>query len=256
MAMQVVPAVDPGAPAVILSPHLDDAVWACFSLLDGDEDADVATVFAGVPEGAVGWWDRECGITDSAAHVRRRRAEDAATLGELGRRALHLPLLDDQYRNGEAVPPETIAAELREVAPAVSRVYAWTGIGHPDHLLVRDAGLALARAGVPVTLVSDYCYNTRRGWPTWVAADGRPEADEQWRDVLGAVLGGRLAEPRIVRLGAEQSDRKLRSMKGYVTQFDNIEREEPRWQDDGLPPSDPRKRGVEVFYDLGEPPAG
>ena len=31
----------------------------------------------------------------------------------------------------------------------------------------------------------------------------------------------------------------------------HIEAEEPRWQADGLPPSDPAKRAIEVFYDLG-----
>jgi LmbE family N-acetylglucosaminyl deacetylase len=250
------PTVDAGAPAVVLSPHLDDAVWACFSLLAGEEPAVVATVFAGIPQDGVGWWDRECGITDSAAHVRRRRAEDAATLATLGRRALHLPLLDDQYRNGDSTEPAEIAAELRERVPAVSRVYAWAGIGHPDHVIVRNTGLALARAGVPVTLVSDYCYNTRRGWPTWIAADGQAAADEQWRDVLGDALGDGITRPRVVRLDDHQSERKLAAMKGYVTQFDNIEREEPSWQDDGLPPSDPRKRVIEVFYDLDHrPPA-
>jgi len=39
-------------------------------------------------------------------------------------------------------------------------------------------------------------------------------------------------------------------MKGYVTQFDNIEREEPRWQFSGKLPSDPEMRIIEVFYDL------
>jgi len=39
-------------------------------------------------------------------------------------------------------------------------------------------------------------------------------------------------------------------MRGYVTQYENIEAEEPRWQADGLPPSDAAKRAVEVFYDL------
>jgi LmbE family N-acetylglucosaminyl deacetylase len=250
--MQGLPDVDPAAPAIVLSPHLDDAVWACFSLLASDQPLDVATVFAGIPEGTVGWWDRECGITDSAAHVRRRRAEDAATLGTLGRRALHLPLLDDQYRNGERVDPAQIAGELAEQAPRVSRVYAWAGIGHPDHMLVRDAGVFLAHAGIPVTLVSDYCYNTRRGWPTWVSPEGRPAADEQWREVIGDILGDRITQPRIARLDGEQSERKLEAMQGYATQYDNIEREEPNWQDDGLPPSDPRKRVIEVFYDLDD----
>ena len=75
------PRTDPSAPTVILSPHLDDGVWSCFSLLAREDDVVVATVFAGIPDAAPGWWDAQCGITDSAAHVRDRRAEDSAVLG-------------------------------------------------------------------------------------------------------------------------------------------------------------------------------
>jgi GlcNAc-PI de-N-acetylase len=239
---------DPGAPTVVLSPHLDDAVWACFSLLG--EGTVVATAFAGIPVGAPGWWDVQCGITDSAAHVHARRAEDAAVLRSLGARPVHLPLLDGQYRTEEPRPVDVIDA-LSEQVGAAARVVAWSGIGHPDHRLIRDAGLELHRRGIPVTLVADYCYSTRRGWPTWIdPVAGRPEADDQWRELLGGALGDRLRSPRIVRLSEHRSAAKLAAMRGYVTQFDNIEREEPSWQDDGLPPSDPAKRRIEVFYDL------
>jgi hypothetical protein len=245
-----VPAYDPGAPATVLSPHLDDAVWACFSLLIGDDPLVVATAFAGIPSDT-GWWDERCGITDSAAHVHDRRAEDRAVLASLGREAVHLPLLDGQYRENGCGPGE-IDAELTRAIPATSRVYAWAGIGeHPDHELVRDAGLAIAQAGVPVTLVVDYCYSTRHGWPTWVEEPGSPAADAQWERSIGSAVGEGLGRPRVRRLSAAESDRKLTAMRGYVTQYENIEAEEPRWQADGLPPSDPGKRITEVFYDLG-----
>jgi hypothetical protein len=104
---------------------------------------------------------------------------------------------------------------------------------------------------MPVTLVADYCYSTRHGWPTWIdAAGGRAQADEQWRELLGEALGDRISRPRVVWLDGADSTRKLAAMRGYATQFDNVEREEPNWQDDGLPPSDPAKRVIEVFYDL------
>jgi hypothetical protein len=245
-----VPAFDANAPAIVLSPHLDDAAWACFSLLIGDEPLVVATAFAGIPS-VTGWWDERCGITDSAAHVRERMAEDRAVLATLGREAVHLPLLDDQYRQNDDLDPGEIVAELTRTVPAAARVYAWAGIGdHPDHELVRDAGVALARAGVPVTLVADYCYCTRHGWPTWVEAPGSAAADAQWARGIGAAVGDMLQRPRIRRLSAAESDRKLAAMRGYVTQYENIEAEEPRWQADGLPPSDPAKRALEVFYDL------
>jgi len=245
-----VPSYDADAPTAVLSPHLDDPVWACFSLLIGDEPLVVATAFAGIPSGT-GWWDERCGITDSAAHVHARRAEDRAVLATLGREAVHLPLLDGQYRADGGCDPAEIVAELTRAIPAASRVYAWAGIGeHPDHELVRDAGLAIAQAGLPVTLVVDYCYSTRHGWPTWVEEPGSPAADAQWERSIGTAVGDRLDQPRVRRLSASESDRKLMAMRGYVTQYESIEAEEPRWQADGLPPSDPAKRAVEVFYDL------
>jgi LmbE family N-acetylglucosaminyl deacetylase len=243
------PRTDPSAPAVILSPHLDDAVWSCFSLLVRTDDLLVATVFAGVPDGAPGWWDLRCGIADSAAHVRDRRAEDAAVLRSLGRTAIHLDLLDGQYRE-VPVPAAEIVAALAERVPAVRRVYAAGGIGHADHALVRDAGALLRELGVPVTVYADYCYCTREGWPTFVSPDGRAEADEQWRASIGHLVGDRLAHPQVVRLTDEESGRKLEAMRGYVTQFANIEAEEPKWQVDGKPSADAGKRAVEVFYDL------
>jgi LmbE family N-acetylglucosaminyl deacetylase len=244
-------AVREDAPPVVLSTHLDDAVWACFSVLtDAQPRPVVATAFAGEPPPEPGWWDRKCGITDSAAHVRNRRAEDAAVLEGLGCRVVHLPLLDDQYRDGP-LPAEEIVRALAEQVPTTSRLYAPGGIGeHPDHLIVRDAGALLAASGVPTTVYADYCYSTRQGWPTWVEPDGRAEADEQWRRAIGGLVGERLAHPRVRRLVAAESERKLAAMKGYVTQYEAIEAEEPRWQQDGLPPSDPRKRAIEVFYDL------
>jgi LmbE family N-acetylglucosaminyl deacetylase len=243
------PRVDPAAPLVILSPHLDDAVWSCFSLLAREPDALVATVFAGIPGGEPGWWDARCGITDSAAHVRERRSEDASVLRSLGCTVVHLDLLDGQYRD-EPVPPDEIVRAFCERVPAVRHVCSPGGIGHPDHALVRDAGAQLRERGVPVTVYADYCYSTREGWPTFVRTDGRPEADEQWRASIGHLVGDGLSQPRVVRLTDEESGRKLEAMRGYATQFENIEAEEPNWQVDGKGSADPEKRAVEVFYDL------
>lgn len=41
--------VDPAAPAVVLSPHLDDAVINCWSLLTADRDVTVVNVFTASP---------------------------------------------------------------------------------------------------------------------------------------------------------------------------------------------------------------
>jgi LmbE family N-acetylglucosaminyl deacetylase len=249
----VVPRHDPEASAIILSPHLDDAVWSAFSVLTGTDPVVVVNVCAGVPSpGEPPGWDRACGARERSEHVRRRIAEDRAALGRLGREAVYLPVLDQQYRNGRAAPVGEALAALGERISATSRVYAPGGIdGHPDHVLGRDMGIALADARVPVTFYADYSYNTRHGWPRWVVAEGgTPEAEAQWRAALNGVRGVHLETPRVELLGAASSEAKLASMRDYETQFDAIEREEPNWQLDGKPPSDPAKRVIEVFYDV------
>src|SRR4051794_18332994 len=89
---------DSGGPVLLLSPHLDDAVLNCCSVLMSDADVRVVNVFAGIPPpGFVSDWDRSCGGRDSAEHVRRRIAEDEAVLAALGTRPVNLPFLDIQY---------------------------------------------------------------------------------------------------------------------------------------------------------------
>jgi hypothetical protein len=248
-----VQAYEPRAPATVLSPHLDDAVWACFSLLVGDDPLVVATAFAGVPSGT-GWWDERCGITDSASHMRDRMAEDRAVLARLGRDAVHLPLLDGQYRD-DGLDPAEIVAELGRAVPATSRVYAWAGIGeHPDHELVRDAGLAIAKAGVPITLVTDYCYSTRHGWPTWVSRS----PDRPPRTPSGS---GRSAPPSATRCGTRGSAGSrprcpTASSQRCAATSPSTRTSRPRspaGRRTASPRATPRSAQSKVFYDLGPP---
>ena len=93
--------VDPAAPELVVSPHLDDAVLDCFSVLNSDRELRVVNVFAGVPEnvGLTGW-DAITGAADSAERARERIAEDAVALARVPREPFNLDLLDAQYRTG------------------------------------------------------------------------------------------------------------------------------------------------------------
>jgi hypothetical protein len=248
--------VDPQAPALLLSPHLDDVVWAAFTVLTAPEPVDVVNVFAGVPPAdADAWWDRQCGITDSAAHVRARIAEDADALATLGRRALNLPLLDGQYRDRRPLHVEVGRVALAERVGAASAVYGPAGIGgHEDHVFARDLALALAADGVPTFLYADYSYCVRAGWPTWVDRhDGRREGDEQWRrDLAGVPV--EVEHPEVRPVDDALRERKLATMRRYRTQYDMIERVEPDWQVDRRPPSDPHLLRFEAVWPVR--PAG
>lgn len=133
----------PPAP-IIVSPHLDDAVFSCGELLERTPGATVVTVFAGTPtDSCLTDWDRRCGFPDAEQAMRARRAEDAAALATLGARPVWLDLLDAQY--GGDYRPEDIEERL---APCLERqrggmVAVPMGLFHSDHLVVHEACLRL-----------------------------------------------------------------------------------------------------------------
>jgi LmbE family N-acetylglucosaminyl deacetylase len=213
-----------GRPAVILSPHLDDAVLSCWHVLAGPADVEVVNVFAGIPPAgaAPGWWDRASGSDDSAAAVRTRIEEDRDALASIGRRAVNLDFLDLQYRRDGTDEP-ALAAALREHVPRSALVYvpaAFAGGGgqqglptrtdhpHPDHTAVREAGRALSADGYEIVLYADLphaSFGNRARWP-----ESAPELD------------GRAPEPR--GLSAEEFERKLAAVRRYRSQLDALER--------------------------------
>src|SRR3954470_9976343 len=217
---------DPLAPALLLSPHLDDVVFSCWTALTGPGEKRVVNVFAGVPpSGFVTKWDRACGAQESAAHVRERIAEDAEVLRRLGCEPHYLPFVDRQY----GAPRPTLAeidAAVGEVVPAARVAYAPAGLGfsHSDHLLVRDYARWLAQQGMPVILYADLPYAVRCGdWPGWVHKGGREGAasDSFWRPALRAVP--ELAGTEVVRLAPEDAAAKLHAMRAYRSQFPGLD---------------------------------
>ncbi len=216
---------DPAAPAVVLSPHLDDAVLNCWSVLSGAAPLVVVNVFSGLPRaGVLSAWDAICGATDSRAQVIERMAEDARVLAP--RRPVNLGFLDGAYRDVRSSPPSWRRLEdaLRRRVAATSRIYAPLGVGHVDHATVRRYAAAVLRArGIPLRLYADVPYAVAFGWPAWVRgepADRRLDVDAEWATWLRSVPELlRASEPRVVTLRPEHAAAKLAAMRGYVTQF-------------------------------------
>lgn len=142
-------------PAVIVSPHLDDAVLSCGQLLAGRPDMVVVTVMAGYPPSTVAatTYDRQCQFLDPVEALDVRRREDAEALDLLAARPVYLPFLDGQYR-----PPldqaafELLAGQIASsLAMAVVNadahaVFGPLGLVHPDHELVATAFLQVVEA--------------------------------------------------------------------------------------------------------------
>jgi LmbE family N-acetylglucosaminyl deacetylase len=246
--------IRPGeGPALVLSPHLDDAVLDCWSVLTAQPAPSVVNVFAGTPPAGteVPLWDRVTGASDPAARMAERLAEDARALGAAGIEPLQLPFLDAQYRRpGNSPQPGDLDRELAaRVAASGERVLAPAGIGgHPDHLLVRRYARLLARSGFAVTLYADLPYCALHGWPGWV--DGRAEdplrdVDAFWRSFFGEVPElGDLRSARVARLDDGAAAAKLEAIRCYGTQWPALS-----YGGRGLL-EDPEIHRYEVFWDL------
>src|SRR5690242_12626863 len=133
---------DPSGPVVVLSPHLDDAVLSCWSVLTSENQVQPVNVFSGPPPpGTLTRYDRICGARDSSEHVRERIAEDSRALAAAGRAPVNLPFLDRQYRRPWQTPSlADLDGCLAEAVPRLRELYAPAGLGfapQPDHELVR-----------------------------------------------------------------------------------------------------------------------
>jgi LmbE family N-acetylglucosaminyl deacetylase len=239
------------APALLLSPHFDDAVLDCWGPLTEARELLVVNVFAGVPApGRVTLWDATTGASDSAARVKERIAEDAEALGHAGREPVNLDFLDAQYRRPPQPSLSDIDRAVAASAASASRVYVPAGIGsHPDHLLTRRFGRMLARGGMPVTLYAELPYCVLHGWPEWV--DGREpdpyrNVDAFWQSFLDEVPElPPLRSARVRRLEGEAASDKLTAMRCYRSQFSCLD-----YGARGLL-SDPAIHGFEVSWDVG-----
>jgi hypothetical protein len=221
---------DAAAPALLLSPHWDDAVFDCWALLSDPGELRIVNLFAGIPQaGRLTRWDRVTGASDSAVRARERIAEDMQALTLAGRTAVNLPLLDAEYR--EPGPPPPLAAidrALASVANATSRVYAPAALGqNEDHKLTRWYARALAHRGIPVSLYADLPYCVTHGWPHWVDGSERDryrDVDAFWRTLLVDVPELEdLRTGRVRRLDDQQAAAKLAAMRTYRTQFPSLD---------------------------------
>jgi LmbE family N-acetylglucosaminyl deacetylase len=145
--MAVMVDVKPARPAgaLFLSPHLDDAVFACGEVIASSANAVVATLFAGHPpvDAPHTVWDTECGFHAGDDIVGARRDEDRHALDVLQAQPVWLDYCDDQY--GCSPDPQEIvdalAALLAQHAPAA--VLFPLGLFHTDHRRTSDATLPL-----------------------------------------------------------------------------------------------------------------
>jgi LmbE family N-acetylglucosaminyl deacetylase len=135
---------------LVVSPHCDDAVFACGALLHAHPGSIVVTVFAASqPEGQpLTEWDRASGFRAGDDVMAMRRQEDACALWALGSEPMWLHFHDSQY--GRPVANDRVSRALSQILYVVQphAVFIPWGLFHSDHRLASDACLAL-RAEFP-----------------------------------------------------------------------------------------------------------
>jgi LmbE family N-acetylglucosaminyl deacetylase len=134
-------------PVIVVSPHLDDAVFGCGELLAMRPGSVVVTVFAGAPPTyeTVTEWDALAGFRPGDDVMAARRAEDARALALLGARPIWLDFRDSQYRHTPTVPQIADALERVIGESGLRSVFIPLGLFHSDHHLTHAAARMLMR---------------------------------------------------------------------------------------------------------------
>lgn len=126
---------------VVVSPHLDDAVFSCGSLIAAVAlvtQVLVVTVCAGAPEGVeAAPLDRAAGFGTAMEAILARRREDEEACGRLGADVVHLDVFDQQYAPEKTA--DEIRAALLPVTATAGTFLVPVGIRHVDHVLVARA---------------------------------------------------------------------------------------------------------------------
>ncbi len=212
-------------PALVVSPHADDAVFSVGQFLAGRPDTHVVTVFTGCPgdDRLLTTYDRDCGFPSAGVAQRVRDAEDRKALGVVKATGQHLGFLDHQYRDvvgdeapldGESleeriqVELENVALLLMEAVPAPLVMVGPLGLKHPDHHITSRAVELAARSLGPdrceLWLYEDM--PSRVIWP-----DEVPDRLAWWR--------GMGWDPELAFLGTGPLRRKAQAVGAYGSQL-------------------------------------
>jgi LmbE family N-acetylglucosaminyl deacetylase len=193
---------------VVVSPHCDDAVFACGDLICAHPGTVVVTVFTAAPR--IPWlrsWDRDCGFEagDDVMHVRRE--EDRQALALLGARPVWLPFRDDQYgRDADAL--EVANALSRAIgATAATAVLVPLGLFHRDHQLAHDGAVA-ARTLHPAL-----------NWLVYADALYRALPEDPVGDRLRELTTAGFTMERVLEAGGDASVLKRRAIDCYRSQL-------------------------------------
>lgn len=202
---------------VVLSPHLDDAVFSLGATMSrlsrSGVPVTICTVFAGNPNSHLppDSHQTRSGFTDSGHSSRVRRTEDAAACAVLGVEHVWLDFDDhDDCPRSERALMEAVRSQLR---PDDMILAPGAPVTHPDHVLVAELARRVEASGACVGYYLEQPYATWNALarPRFLGGTSRPKTIQTpsgWRS-------------RLVELGLHPRDhlRKLRAMGCYPSQL-------------------------------------
>ena len=197
---------------IVISPHLDDAVFSCWHSLSYANS--VITVFAGKPKrGTSAWWDKLCGEKDSSMMVSKRLKENDKALKYTNAKPINLNFLDAQYRktnlSAKQIADEIISRTKENDAYIFNLAgSAWC---HKDHILTRNAGLELLNKGLQVSFYADIPYMSLPNKTLKIYLNHIKKK--------AAKITNRQVEISVIRLDKKSHDLKLAAVKEYKSQF-------------------------------------
>ena len=210
---------------LVVSPHLDDAVISCGSLLLAHPGATVVTLFSASPPAytdPLNEHDTDCGFQPGVDTMAVRRDEDLRAMTAVGATSSWLPFCQNSHvprADPIAVPPgavDALAAVIADVGPTC--VIAPLGLSHPDHQACHAWALAVRDRSSPVRWLwySDLPYVFI---PRVLAA--------RFRALHAAGITATPACPSV----SNDADSKWRTFEHYGSQIAALEKWWPRLRD-------------------------
>jgi len=131
------------SPLLVLSPHYDDAVFSCGSLVAAVPGSTVVTVYTGLPKNSDMQtdWDRRCGFSSAREAMQCRADENRKALAALQAQGVELDFLDSQYAqaalHGADLLADTLMITIARIQPAAA-IFP-LGLFHEDHIQLSNA---------------------------------------------------------------------------------------------------------------------
>lgn len=199
---------------VVVSPHLDDAVFSLGATLSHaarhDADVTVLTVLSGDPASSApaGWWDAQAGFRTAGDATTARRQEDARACSILGVAPRWLPFSAAEYG---PVPEEEVVAALRTELQGFGLILLpGFPLTHQDHELLNRLVLERVQPTARLLLYAEQPYAL---WETIGPPAGWKPAAAALPDRVKKLRACRAYTSQLELLGA-------RSLSGRLARFD------------------------------------